>query len=243
MRIIPVIDIQDGVTVRGVAGQRESYRPLKSLLTESVDPSVILQVLQQQFGLGDFYVADLDAIRHQRLNRCVLAELQQAEGLMYCDAGVQSLADAQAIADLQADRIVLGLESVPSSAMARELLDEFGEDRLVFSLDMQDSVPLCGPQWQGESILDIFDSVAEIGFSQFIVLDLASVGTESGITSLNVCRRIREQLPGASILCGGGVRHVSDLTSAEQAGVDGVLVASALHDRSLTPEDVRWWQT
>lgn len=242
MRIIPVIDIQDSVTVRGVAGERESYRPLKSLLTESVDPSVILRVLQQQYGLTDFYVADLDAIRHQRLNRCVLAEMQQADGLMYCDAGIRSLADARAVADLQPDRIVLGLESVPSAEVARELLAEFGEDRLVFSLDMRGGVPLCGPLWQQDSILDIFDSVAEAGFSQFIVLDLTSVGTESGITSLSVCRHIREEMPGARILCGGGVRHVADLTSAEQAGVDGVLVASALHDRSLTPADVQWWQ-
>lgn len=243
MKIIPVIDIQNGVTVRGVAGERESYQPLKSLLTESVDPSVVLKVLQDSFGLSDFYVADLDAIQHQQPNRCTLAELQQYDGMMYCDAGVRSLDDAEILDELHVSHIVLGLESLTTVDLAKSLMAQYGPERLVFSLDMKQGTPLAvAEEWRHSTVLEVFRHAADIGYRRFIVLDLAAVGMGSGISSLDVCRTIRKELSEAEIICGGGVRHVADLTSAEQAGANGVLIASALHDRSLTPDDVRWWR-
>ena len=240
MKIIPVIDLQNGVVVRGVAGQRDAYRPVQSQLTPSVEPDEVLRRLQQTYGLTDFYVADLDAIQRQRPDGCQLARLQQAEGTMYCDAGIRSLADALRIADLHVDQIVLGLESLPSPQVAAELLSAFGPERLVFSLDMHQSRPLRGGNlWPAEEIRDIFEMTADMGFRQFLVLDLSTVGMATGLSTLSVCRHIRHRLTDALVLCGGGVRTASDLDAARQAGADGVLVASALHQQTLRPAEVR----
>ena len=43
MLTIPVLDIVNGVVVRGVAGNRQQYRPIRSLLTESVDSEAKVQ--------------------------------------------------------------------------------------------------------------------------------------------------------------------------------------------------------
>ena len=75
MEIIPVLDILNGVVVRGVAGQRDRYRRVQSQLTSSCDPSVIMRALEGEFDLHRFYIADLDAIQCQQLNRCTVAEL------------------------------------------------------------------------------------------------------------------------------------------------------------------------
>jgi phosphoribosylformimino-5-aminoimidazole carboxamide ribotide isomerase len=42
------------------------------------------------------------------------------------------------------------------------------------------------------------------------------------------------------LVTGGGVRDIADLTRLVELGVQGVLVASALHDGRITREDVEW---
>jgi phosphoribosylformimino-5-aminoimidazole carboxamide ribotide isomerase len=70
-------------------------------------------------------------------------------------------------------------------------------------------------------------------------LDLKS--GRSGVPTLELCRAVRELSPDVEIITGGGVRGIADLEALERAGVDGVLIASALHDGSLTPEECVTW--
>jgi len=41
-----------------------------------------------------------------------------------------------------------------------------------------------------------------------------------------------------SLIAGGGVRGLADLTALARAGCNAALVASALHDGKLLPEDL-----
>lgn len=237
MQIIPVIDILNGVVVRGIAGERETYAPIASMLTESRDPSVIVRVLQDEFGLTDFYVADLDAIQARRMNRCTIAELSQLPGTMYADCGVRTRANVQDQLDLGVEQVVVALETVPSPEAAAELLAEFGADSLVFSVDLKNGEPLCGYEWGNPSPIEICRLVIEAGFDRLILLDLSAVGTDDGTPTLDLCRQVRIQLAEVQIITGGGIRGTDDLKLAKDAGVNGVLVASALHDRRLTRGD------
>ena len=49
MRIIPVLDLMQGQIVRGIAGQRESYRPIKSSLVAGSDHEAIAGALAHVF--------------------------------------------------------------------------------------------------------------------------------------------------------------------------------------------------
>ena len=66
------------------------------------------------------------------------------------------------------------------------------------------------------------------------MLDLAHVGTEQGSGTGELCRTIRDEYPAVEIITGGGVRSWADVQQLADAGADAVLVASALHDGSLT---------
>lgn len=234
MQIIPVIDILNGVVVRGIAGERQKYAPIASMLTQSRDPSVIVRVLQDEYGLTDFYVADLDAIQAQRMNRCTIAELSQLPGTMYADCGVRTKTDIQDQLDLGVDQIVVALETVPNPETAAELLAEFGTDCLVFSVDMKNGKPLAGAEWGHLSPFEICRLVIDAGFDRLILLDLSSVGTDGGTPTLELCKQVLDQFADVRLITGGGIRGADDLQLAKDAGVDGVLVASALHDGRLT---------
>lgn len=240
MQIIPVIDILNAVVVRGIAGQRDQYQPIKSRLTSSRDPSVVIRTLQNEFGLTDFYVADLDSIQSRELNRCTIAELSRMPGTMYADCGVRSCEDVEELLALGVDKVLIALETLPNVSTAKQMIEQFPADSLVFSLDLKHGRPLVAvEEWVDFKPLEICRRIVDCGFSQFVVLDLSAVGTASGTPTLDVCSELRELIPDGRIITGGGIRGLEDIKAAEHAGVDAVLVASALHDESLTAQDLR----
>ncbi|HIE98029.1 MAG TPA: hisA/hisF family protein [Planctomycetes bacterium] len=244
MEIIPVLDILNTVVVRGVAGQREQYHRVNSRLTPSCDPSVIMRAFAEEFDLRRFYIADLDAIQFQRLNRCTIAELARGQTSLIVDRGVRSAADVEELLDLGVGQVVVALETLDGPDIARALVSTFGAEQLVLSLDLKNGQPLTtNPGWSTVEPFDIALELIDIGLQHMIVLDLAAVGVHEGTPTIDLCRRLRSLLPDGTIITGGGVSDCSDLRRIEAAGVDGALVASALHDGRLSAEDVRTYNS
>ena len=78
---------------------------------------------------------------------------------------------------------------------------------------------------------------AEAGVGALIVIDLARVGMGTGL-DLALITRVREAVPGLTLFAGGGVRGPEDLARLADAGCDGALVATALHDGRLGAADL-----
>lgn len=241
-RIIPVLDLLKGVTVQAVAGRRDQYRPVRSCLTDSMDPSVVLRRLNDVCRSGTAYIADLDAITGAEPNRCTLAELSRLDLRLMVDSGVRSPADVEELLDLGVAQVIVGLESLPGPDTARALVADFSSDVLVLSLDLKSGVPLTDhPPWSVQTPREMLDELADIGFRQWILLDLAAVGTAQGVPTLDLCRWWRERRPDDDIITGGGLRSASDLPPLQAAGASGFLLASALHRGSITRSDVEDW--
>ncbi len=239
MEIIPVLDILNGVVVRGVAGQRDRYRRVNSRLTPSCDPSVIMRAIADQFDLRRFYIADLDAIQFQQLNRCTVAELACGQASLIVDRGVRSPADVEELLDLGVGQVVVALETLNGPDTARNLVSTFGAEQLVLSLDLKNGRPMtANPGWSNAESFDIAQELIDVGMRHMIVLDLAAVGVGAGTPTIDLCRRLRSRLPDGTIITGGGVSDSADLRRIESVGVNGALVASALHDGRLSAEDV-----
>ena len=63
MRVVPVIDLKGGMAVHAVRGERERYRPVRSVITDDAgDPVALARAFASELGLDELYVADLDAI-------------------------------------------------------------------------------------------------------------------------------------------------------------------------------------
>ena len=61
LKVIPVIDILDGLVVHAIRGRRQEYQPLKSSLCNSVDPIEVAKAFKT-LGFNELYIADLDGI-------------------------------------------------------------------------------------------------------------------------------------------------------------------------------------
>lgn len=239
MRIIPVLDLLGSEVVRGVAGRREEYRPVQSRLVEGSDALLVARAIRTEFGLSQLYVADLDAILHQRPNHSILHALCADRFSLLVDAGLRLCEEAGPIFDTGVDQVVAGLETLESPKELAGLISRYGTSRILFSLDLRDGQTLSkGSAWPGSDPFDIARSALDAGCTQLIVLDIARVGTGGGVSTLDLCDKIRYSFPAVSLITGGGVRGVDDLRSLQRAGVDGVLTASALHDGSITRADL-----
>ena len=61
VRVLPVIDLKGKLVVRGIAGQRHTYEPIRSRIATDSSPATIARAFVQ-IGFTEVYVADLDAI-------------------------------------------------------------------------------------------------------------------------------------------------------------------------------------
>ncbi|KUO65945.1 MAG: hypothetical protein APF84_01410 [Gracilibacter sp. BRH_c7a] len=245
-RVIPVIDLKDGMVVHGVKGERDKYQPLKSLLTSSTECKVVVADLMRKLSLQEFYLADLDAIISSgEHNQFQLIPSKNNSGFnlvsMMVDAGITDKASALKALESGIDRVVIGTETLQSLGALREITSNIESHRLVASIDVQDNRVLSPNKGLAkltppEAILEI----SKTGIREFILLQLSRVGTGSGVDRklilkcLEACDQSHSfsHLP-ATLVLGGGVSEYEDLRWLAANGVGGVLIATALHNGSI----------
>ena len=242
MQLIGVVDLRAGQAVHARAGHRERYTPVESVAGSPIAPGdavALARAYMERLGLSELYVADLDAILDRTTQDAVVAELAALGPPLWLDAGVSSTAAARRALDLGAARVVVGLETLPSFDALGLICDAVGEDRVAFSLDLRDGEPMVAGSDipPGEPAHLVASRAADMGAGTVIVIDLARVGTGSGV-DFELIARVRAAAPRPTVLAGGGVRGLEDLTRLADAGCDGALVATALHHGRLGPTEL-----
>jgi phosphoribosylformimino-5-aminoimidazole carboxamide ribotide isomerase len=257
MRIVAVLDVMAGQVVRGIAGQRERYRPWLSPLAGSSEPLDVARAFRERFGLIEIYVADLDAILGAPPNLPLLRSLQDDGFRLWVDAGMRMAEDVVPLREAGVARIVAGLETLAGP----DVLAAIVADDVVFSLDLKDGEPLIGGDWRAEGFIpsgnprrlhisggekplrsskaiEIARHAVVLGVTRMLVLDLSRVGVGSGPGTDELIANLRLEFPRLEVTAGGGVRGREDLDRLAQLGADAVLVASALHDGRLIRDDI-----
>src|SRR5581483_10290126 len=155
VHIVPVIDIRNNQVVRGIAGRRNEYRPLQSQITSSTDPLTVAADLRDTFGLSTLYMADLDGILDRMPHLDVYAALSKQPHEVWIDAGIRSIEDAAAVLETGVHTMIVGLESCSTPKLLTELVQHFGPERLLFSLDLRGGVPMLPAGWPAMKPLEI----------------------------------------------------------------------------------------
>jgi phosphoribosylformimino-5-aminoimidazole carboxamide ribotide isomerase len=239
MQLLPVLDLKDGHVVRGVAGRRDEYRPVTSSLTRSTLPAEVARALHDRFGFAEFYLADLNAIGGAPPAWRAIEALHAEGYRLWVDRGIRTVADATAIAGMSVASVVVGLETIESPESLDATCSALGPTRVVFSLDLKGGEPLGDlARWGEPTAWVVAQRALAAGVSRMLVLDLARVGVGSGVGTEDLCRKLRDAWPNLELTAGGGVRSADDVRRLDQCGVNYVLVASALHDGRISPQDL-----
>jgi phosphoribosylformimino-5-aminoimidazole carboxamide ribotide isomerase len=229
MRVIPVIDLKGGRAVHAVRGERERYRPVRSVIAgEDGDALSLARAFRSALALDELYVADLDAIGGVGEHGSIIRALAHQARLMV-DAGANEPKRARTLLDLGAHRVVVGTETLTGPDALDRLLAALPEGSVVLSTDLRAGRTLSpDPQLAGLPALDAVARLHRAGLREAIVLDLARVGGGAG-PDVALIAEIHAAFPDLELLAGGGVRDVEDLRALGDAGAAGALVATALH--------------
>jgi len=246
VRIIPVIDVKDGIVVRAVAGRRELYLPLRSRLTQSVEPFDVARALLDATGAKELYIADLDGLMRGEPNGALLELAERLNVELWLDVGLKNTDGWEAAPGV---RPILATETwgnYPLPLRERVVCEADRVRGYSNTLDPSPRPEAGRPspsRGEGEILnrpilsLDYFSGVLRThrewnpaDFATAIVLDTAAVGVGEGLRTIYECIELRQQFRHLDLITGGGVRNRDDLRDLEDIGVNGVLIASALHD-------------
>jgi len=234
--VIPVLDLTAGRAVLARGGRRDTYAPVDSVLVAGGargDPLALVRAYRDILDCDEWYVADLDALAGGAVQRALLGALR---GRLFVDAAVTTPERARELVADGAARVVVGLETLPSFDALGAVARAIGPKRVVFSLDLRDGAPLAEAAVSGTP-LALAHAAVTAGAGAIIVLDLARVGSGRGVDFVLV-EALRRALPQVELLAGGGIATPRELERLADAGLDGALVATALHDGRIKRDDV-----
>ena len=238
MKIIPVIDVLNGVAVHGVRGERERYQPLKSILCRSADPLDIALAFES-LGFSSLYLADLDAILGKSTNFSIYRQIMTQTRLdLMVDAGIADITKAKKVLATEVSKIVIGSETLNSLDFLGQAVKAFGEDKVVVSIDLKKGKVLSVSEAIASmDAVSFAQKLRKIGVNQIIFLDLDRVGTEHGI-NLALLRSVLEKTE-VEVLVGGGIKSLQELEELGKLGVSGALVATILHNGKLEVDELK----
>ena len=237
MKVIPVIDILNGIVVHAVRGRRGEYQPLQSLFSKSVKPLEVAQVFKM-IGFRELYIADLDAITKCQINFQVLKNICDETRLkLMVDAGVNNLETAKKLIEIGVSKVVIGTETLRTKDFVGEAIKVLGSDQTIVSLDLKGDKLIAKLGFAGcANPSCLLLEFKDMGVSSVIVLDLNRVGSEEGV-NVDLVKKALEE--GLDVYVGGGVRDIKDLVQLKDLGVCGVLVATALHSGKISIEELK----
>jgi phosphoribosylformimino-5-aminoimidazole carboxamide ribotide isomerase len=152
---------------------------------------------------------------------------------VWLDIGLRCELEAVHLKRFRNVRPVIASESLGRGApLIRATPNDVLKMRPALSLDLRNG-ELISASARWASPIELAEQMHLFGYRTFILLDLARVGMNAGPGTEPLCRELRRRFPDIELLVGGGIRNRDDICRLEDAGADGVLIASALHDGTL----------
>lgn len=238
LKVIPVIDVLNEIVVHAVKGQRKEYKPLKSILVESVNPVEVAETFKN-LGFNQMYLADLDSIITCSSNFEMFRAINDRSGLkLMVDAGVTSLERAKLLIEKGVSKVIIGTETLQRQRFVQEAVEVLGYDNVVVSLDLRGKIPVVKPGFDGfTDPVCLLKTFKDMGLKEAIILELTRVGSGEGV-DFDFVKKVKDET-GINIYIGGGVRDIRDLVELNRLGFAGALVATALHNGRITIDQLK----
>lgn len=245
--VIPVLDLMIGQVVWARGGDRGRYAPVESNLTNSSKPLEVAKAMFGQTGCDCLYLADIDSFAGAVPSWDIYQTLAEAGFALWIDAdwmtALQSEQHAPRIIELANQKkvdLIFSSETFSSTeqfSIIGELVNKNVQP--IFSLDVNGPRVITKSETlSASSPLELVQRAYEQGVRTMIILDLKSIGTYQGSQMTDLIREISHELPDVTLVSGGGVSNAEDAQKLLSAGCQNVLVASAIYDCKLTPDEI-----
>lgn len=233
-RIIPCLDVKEGRVVKGIEFVQ---------LRDIGDPVEIAKYYDES-GADELVFLDITASteRRQTMLDVVSAVARKVFIPLTVGGGIRSLEDISSLLKAGADKVSLNTLAVESPSLIREAADRFGSQCIVVAIDVKfEDGEYYVYTYGGKQKTDLLavewaKQVAALGAGELLVTSMNQDGKQSGY-DLAILEQLRKVVD-IPIIASGGAGNAEHVVEALEK-VDAALLASILHDRKTTVEEVK----
>jgi phosphoribosylformimino-5-aminoimidazole carboxamide ribotide isomerase len=218
------IDVIPAVDVLGAGAVRLSQGDYDEVVERAGDPAELARRWAGE-GASRIHVVDLDGARAGAVRPDLIREIVAAAtpAVVQASGGIRSLADARALLDAGADRVIVGTAAFPDPSPWADALGA----ALVVALDVRDGrIRTAG--WTAEAGLDLAEAIRlclAAGVARVLCTAIDRDGTLAGP---DVALVETVAASGLRVLAAGGVRSPADVGELAIAGAEAAVVGRAL---------------
>jgi phosphoribosylformimino-5-aminoimidazole carboxamide ribotide isomerase len=220
-QVIPAVDLLGDEAVRLHQGDYEQ------VTLREADPAALVARFAAA-GAELVHVVDLDGARSGRLRPELIADLVRAAApaRVQASGGIRSVADARALLDAGAERVIVGTAAFAEADALARFAAELGE-ALVVAIDCRDGkIAVRGWESAGLEVDEALDRCAAAGVVRLHCTAIDRDGTLAG-PDLALLRHVVER-SGLKVVAAGGISSEADLDAVADTGCEGAVVGRAL---------------
>jgi len=235
-RIIPCLDVKDGVVVKGVC-----FKDLKSV----GDPPSLAVEYQNQ-GADEIVFLDVKATVSgaETLRSAVRKTAERLFIPLTVGGGIRSFADVRATLKAGADKTSINTAAVESPDIITECADAFGSQCVVVAIDAKrkakswEVYTYSGTKPTGLDAIAWAKEVCDRGAGEILLTSMDADGTKMGY-DIELTRKVVRSVNVPVIASGGcgTIEHVVDVLTKGEA--DAALAASIFHYGQHSVADVK----
>jgi len=241
-RVIPCLDVHDGVVTRGVQFGRAEEGGLRN-----VGDPVELAVRYDEQGADEMVFFDITASAHGRDTMVDVMERVASRCFMplTVGGGIRAVEDMGTLLKAGADKISINSAAIANPELIREGAEKFGSQCIVVSVDAKKTGDgeWCvfshgGRKAVGLDAIEWSIRAVKLGAGEIVLNSIDADGTKAGY-DLEITRCISESVDVPVVASGGAgsLQHMSDVLHEGKA--DAVLAASIFHFGEYTVSDVK----
>lgn len=234
MIIFPAIDIKDNKCVRLTQGDFNKVR------VYSEDPSKMAEKWEE-VGAEFLHLVNLDGARDGGFNNKKSIE-KIAKNInipVQLGGGIRDKEKVKYLLDLGVSRVILGTVAVENPKLIKELLDLYGSEKIVVSIDAKDG-KVATRGWEVISEVDSLELCKELetmGVKTIVYTDISKDGMLEG-PNFHIYERLVEET-NLQIIVSGGVSFIEDIERLKKINLYGVIIGKAFYDNLLDFKEVK----
>lgn len=228
MQLYPAIDIKNGACVRLTQGLFDNVKIYS-------DTPADMAKLWISKGATFLHLVDLDgALAGNSVNEAAIREILCSVSVpVQLGGGIRSREAVKNMLELGISRVIIGTKAVENPEFIRDLVKEFGSERIVVGVDAKDGM-VAIEGWEKVSSLTasrLCMKMKEYQVKHIVYTDISKDGMLSG-PNVEYTKKLTEET-GLDIIASGGVSSMEDLRALYQAGIQGAIIGKALYEKRI----------
>ncbi len=228
MQLYPAIDMKNGKCVRLTQGLFDNVKVYGD------SPADMAKLWASQ-GATFLHLVDLDgALAGHSVNESAIrAIVEQVKTPVELGGGLRSREAVQYMLDLGVSRCIIGTKAAQQPEFIRELVDQFGPERIVAGVDAKDGM-VAVEGWERTSALTALElclKMKEYGVRHIVYTDISRDGMLTG-PNVPYTKMLTEKT-GLDVIASGGVSSMEDLETLYKNGIQGAIIGKALYENRI----------